>query len=337
MIVDLNGTKTAPIIDITDTTQNKRARSFFLYFIITISIAVLLSLWSYSRPTDRVTETVLKIKEGSTVTEISTLLKTNSIIRSPRLFHAYIRFGGHDTQLPSGSFLFLPNKSLFEVIGQLLRREHGIESVRVTIPEGLNTKQVADILTEHLPYFDAKKFSSAVDLPDVYIFPDTYFFYTTATSDEVFMTLSSNFNLKTKSLREEADLSGKKWSDIVTMASIIEEEAVGEINQGLVSGVLWNRIKLGMRLQVDASFSYLFGKTSAQITLTDLAFDSPFNTYKYAGLPPRHMSHPGLVAMTAALHPTATQYLYYLSDNGGKMHYAKTFTEHKLNKEKYLR
>ena len=121
------------------------------------------------------------------------------------------------------------------------------------------------------------------------------------------------------------------------MASIIEGEAVTPEDRRIVSGILWTRMKNGMRLGVDAPFAYIMGKGSLELTQTDLATTSPYNTYRVAGLPPTPINNPGIDAIAAALAPSSTPYLYYLSDKEGSMHYARTFAEHKLNKEKYLR
>ena len=105
----------------------------------------------------------------------------------------------------------------------------------------------------------------------------------------------------------------------------------------IISGILWKRIGMNMPLQVDAPFLYILGKTSAELTLADLKKDSPYNTYVNRGLPIGPIGNPGFSALRAAVFPASSPYLYYLSDNEGIMHYAKTFEEHKANKEKYLR
>jgi UPF0755 protein len=104
-----------------------------------------------------------------------------------------------------------------------------------------------------------------------------------------------------------------------------------------VAGILWNRITQKLPLQVDATFKYINGKTTATLTLADLQIDSPYNTYVYRGLPPTPINNPGLDAINAALHPIQTKYIYFLTGTDGAMHYAVTFDEHKKNKERYLK
>ena len=147
-----------------------------------------------------------------------------------------------------------------------------------------------------------------------------------------------NFNVKiTPELNAAVAESGRDFSDIVIMASLIEKEAGSRKDAEIISGILWKRIEIGMPLQVDAVFPYIIGKNTYEVTLQDLEVDSPYNTYKYPGLPIGPISNPGLVSIKAAINPQKTNYLYYLNDTNGVMHYATTFDEHKINKARHVR
>jgi len=124
--------------------------------------------------------------------------------------------------------------------------------------------------------------------------------------------------------------------EVLTMASIIEKEVRTPEDMKLVSGVLWKRIEVGMPLQVDAPFIYYNGKNSYTLTKEDLSDDHEYNTYKNKGLPPTAITNPGLDSIRAAITPTNTEYLYFLSDKSGNMYYAKNFEGHKRNRELYL-
>jgi UPF0755 protein len=124
--------------------------------------------------------------------------------------------------------------------------------------------------------------------------------------------------------------------DSIIMASILENEARTTESRKIIAGILWKRLYLGMPLQVDSTFSYINGKNTYDLTLDDLKINSPYNTYLYKGLPPGPISNPGLDAINDAIYPTKTPYLYFLSSKSGDMYYAKTFEEHKRNKELYL-
>ena len=127
-------------------------------------------------------------------------------------------------------------------------------------------------------------------------------------------------------------------NEVIIMASIIEDEANGTLeSKRIVSGILWKRLRLEMPLQVDAPFQYYNGKNSYTLTKEDLKEDHEYNTYTNKGLPPTAITNPGIDSIRAAITPTKTDYLYFLSDKKGNMYYAKNFEEHKINRELYLR
>ena len=146
-----------------------------------------------------------------------------------------------------------------------------------------------------------------------------------------------NFGERIKILEEDIKKFGKSESDVIKMASILENEARLYESRQIVAGILWKRISLKIALQVDAAFKYINGKTTEDLTLDDLKINSPYNTYNRLGLPPTPISNPGLLAIKAAVNPIKTQYLYFLSDKSGNMHYAITLEEHAENKWKYLK
>jgi UPF0755 protein len=185
--------------------------------------------------------------------------------------------------------------------------------------------------------FDKKKFLEITSNQEGYLFPDTYFLYVNVTAEELVEKLRGNFNEKIKTVDEEIEASNKSFSDILIMASIIEKEVATPEDRAIVSGVLWKRIKKGMPLQVDATLGYVTGRTSAQLTVDDLKSTSPYNTYTHKGLPPTPICNPGLDAIKSALNPKDSPYYFYLTGNDGITYFAKTFDEHKKNKEKYLR
>ena len=121
------------------------------------------------------------------------------------------------------------------------------------------------------------------------------------------------------------------------MASIVEKETITDESKYIVSGILWKRIDNGMKLQVDAVFPYIFGKNTFDLTSKDLQFDSPYNTYRYEGLPPGPIASPGFEAIRASLYPEETPYWFYLSDRRSQMHYGRTYEEHLKFRNQYLR
>ncbi len=317
----------------------KRRRVFTAAFVVLLCFFFggVMFLWSVIQPPEMFPETVVvEIPVGFTARGVGEILQYHGIIRSPLLFRTLVRLSGKETEIQSGAFLFSEKMDLLQVTSKMLAGERGISRIRLTVPEGLTIKQLARLVATNLPNVSEGEFLNEAKGWEGYLFPDTYFFFSNATTGPVIVAMEENFAIKTNDLKGESLGLGKKWQDIVTMASIIEEETVSDVDQRMVSGILWNRINIGMRLQVDASFAYLLGKPTSEISTADLLLDSPYNTYRYAGLPPAPISNPGLRAIGAALYPAPSSYLYYLSDKDGVLHYAKTFEEHKLNKAKYL-
>jgi UPF0755 protein len=309
-----------------------------LLFVLCDFLAIVCGLgWWYGQPTGRSLPIEVTIVPGSTVSDIAQTLFEYEVIQSPTLFQLVVRYENKDTVLPSGAFVFPPDEHLWDVVSRLARLDRGIDRVRLTIPEGLTSREMARLVSGALHKVDEEEFLGLLERPKHYVFPDTYFWYGNATSGDVVSTMEDEWSIRTKELKSAVEASGKNWDDIVVMASIIEEEAVTDSDRKRVSGVLWNRINIDMRLQVDASFAYLMDKASSEITMQDLEYNSPYNTYKHKGLPPGPISHPGLSSLTAAVFPTPSKDLYYLADASGVTHFARTFEEHKKNKDRYLR
>jgi UPF0755 protein len=185
----------------------------------------------------------------------------------------------------------------------------------VTIKEGMDNEDIGKLLADKLPSFRKDLFVASTYNKQGYLFPDTYYLYSLDTTDELVKKLSDNFDLKIKSVLSQIEASGKSLDDIITMASILEGEASGKEDIGIISGILWKRISMGMPLQVDVD------KT----------------TYRNKGLPIAPINNPGLLSIKAALNPIDSPYLYYLHDKDGKVHYATAFDEHKKNISRYLK
>lgn len=282
-------------------------------------------------------DTLVVIPSGYSVKEIAGLLRERDVIRSEALFSFLVSYKEKEAAIAAGDYLFTEPLPLWQVVRRFTDGVHGIATHRVTFPEGVTVKEMSRILGAALPGFDQETFLREAKQKEGYFFPDTYFFYSTATSGPVILAMEENFTTKTALLRASSTAKRLVWGDVVTMASIVEKEAATARDRRIIAGILARRITIGMRLQVDAPFLYTLGKTSAQLTVEDLASDSPFNTYRFAGLPPSPIGNPGADAIAAVISPEVTPYLFYLSGPDGTMYYAKTFTEHKANKVKYLK
>lgn len=178
-----------------------------------------------------------------------------------------------------------------------------------------------------------------------YLFPDTYRIYASSTVEEVIDKMLTNFDNKlTAKMRTDIKAQGKTIYSVITMASLIEKEAPIDYQSGdirdakIISGIFWNRLKIGQPLQSDATLSYILSDNKTQHSGRELETDSLYNTYKYRGLPPGPICNPGLLAIEAAIYPSSTDYYYFLTPKGKeKVIYAHTYEEHLQNKYKYLR
>lgn len=279
----------------------------------------------------------LSIERGQTLFSVSNELYTAGALRSRRAFEILMLSLGDEKAVSHGDYYFERPVTVIELALRISDRNFGIDRAQVTFPEGFTNKQMADRLERELSDFDSAEFLRLAEKKEGYLFPDTYIFFPWTTPAQVVEKLEKTFSEKTAPLADELVSSGRTLEDIVIMASLIEKEARGEEDRYLISGILWKRIDKGMPLQVDAPFLYLLGKESSELTRTDLNIDSPFNTYRYKGLPPNAIGNPGIGSIQAALRPKASLYLYYLHDNDGMIYYGRTYQEHLQNIRKHLR
>jgi len=170
-----------------------------------------------------------------------------------------------------------------------------------------------------------------------YIFPDTYFIDASTGEEGLIKKALNNFDRKlTRELREEIDRQGKTIFEVVTLASIVEREVPSYDDKQMIADIFLKRLEAGIGLQSDATVNYVTGKGLAQPTLDDLAIDSPYNTYKYRGLPPGPISNPGIDSIKAVIYPTSNDYYYFLTTKEGEVIYSIDYEEHLDNKAKYL-
>jgi UPF0755 protein len=315
----------------------ERRRSNFLMtlFILGICGAV---VWSFFRPAEALPGgAIVSYEEAVPLETFLEGLKDKGVIRSVILTRLLVGVYGSEKKVPAGEYFIREGEWLPSIAKQLAKGDHQIPTIKVTFPEGMTSREMADLLGKRIPGFDEKTFLSLAEAQEGYLFPNTYEFFATVKPPEIIDKLQEEYKEQVGSLKEELERSGYTEKEMVIMASILEGEVNTSEDRVIVAGILWKRIGMKMPLQVDATFVYLLGKGSEELTLTDLSVDSPYNTYRNKGLPPGPINNPGLEAMRSAITPKDSPYLFYLSDKEGVTHYAKTFDEHKANKAKYLR
>jgi UPF0755 protein len=321
-------------------------RDFFLrYRIILGGIAVfilgllVIAALASAAPRSFPTGAVVSVKAGTTLSQAAELFQARGAIRSAFVFKAYgLLFEGR-RGLKAGDYLLAQPESALRLAYRAVNGIEDIPKIKVTIPEGSNSREAAWLIMKAIPGFNAPAFIAQAKEGKLegMLFPDTYFFPANIAAADAIALMRADFDQQIAALADDIKASGKTKPEILTMASIIEREAASSTDRRIIAGILWKRIKAGMALQVDSPFWYAFGKGTSDLTSDDLKADSPYNTYARTGLPPTPISNPGLAAIEDAAHPTDTKYWYYLSDPKGIMHYAATFDEHVANKRKYIK
>lgn len=309
----------------------------WLTALILIILTVVGYRTTFSPPSTFPSGSIIKIARGTSASEVATQLADAQVIAHPRLLQAFLRVSGGSVRIQAGPYLFKTPENLFTISYRLVTGEYGVPPARITFPEGGTARDTAERVHDAFPDISVSDFISKAQPHEGYLFPDTYLFLPSADADTIIKTMRENFDIKIVPLADDIQASGHTLSDIVIMASLIEKEARTSAVRRMVSGILWNRMKLGMPLQVDAVFGYINGRDTYSPTFDDLKVDSPYNTYLHKGLPPGPISNPGFDSLDAALHPTKTDYLYYLTGTDGVMHYATTYAAHQANQRKYLR
>lgn len=288
-------------------------------------------------PADFPAGDLLVIPKGASLPDIVKQFSDARVVKHPEVLRSLLRLSGAGSRVQSGAYLFSSPENVLTIAYRLATGEHGLPPVRLTFPEGMTVREMALKIGEAMPAISPQDFIAAAKSKEGYLFPDTYLFSPDASIEVIMTAMRKNFDEKISSLSRDIQASGHSLGSIVIMASLLEKEARTDVNRRLVAGVLWNRLFRGMPLQVDAVFGYIYNRDTYSPSFADLKVNSPYNTYTHVGLPPGPINNPGIDALTAALHPTKTDYLYYLTDKEGVMHYAKTYAAHQANEEKYLR
>lgn len=286
-------------------------------------------------------EVTFVIPKGQSIQRIGERLEEERLIKNAIGFRYVVWRKKLSSKIQAGSFQLSAAQTPGEIVQKLTK---GTEDVRVTIPEGKRKEELPEYFKE-FSEFDAAEFLALSEDDEGYLFPDTYLFPAQADAVIVHEQLRSNFDkvVKDNGLEAKIKKNNATLKTIVTMASLLEREAQSAEDMKIVAGILYNRLQNGMPLQVDATMQYAKGydaKTKqwwSPPLAADKTSDSPYNTYKVTGLPPGPISNPGLKALIAAIEPTPSDYLFYITDNTGKMHYAVTYDEHLVNIEEYLR
>jgi UPF0755 protein len=282
-----------------------------------------------------------EVPRRATARQIASLLTDAKLIRHPWAFLIMARLLGEAENLKAGEYELRPNMGPAEIIDKLSRGDAIAQWF--TIPEGYTLEQVADELAKNnlaekrvfmrMVHSAPSRFGLGVDVPrhslEGYLFPDSYKVKVGVGEASIIQAMVQTFDEKVlKGLATEITASDLSLDKVITIAAMIEREAQKPEDRPLIAAVIRNRLARKMPLQIDATVLYALGKHKSQVLLKDLAIDSPYNTYRYGGLPPGPICSPGLSSIEAALRPAKADYLYYVARRDGSHIFTRTLAEH---------
>lgn len=288
----------------------------------------------------------LFVQAHSGVVGIGSTLAREGVVRNAYAFAIVAKLQGKGSALKAGHYRFSGELTLDQVIDRLAEgpNDSASDKTRVTIPEGYTVDQIGKLLAEK-GILDADQFQRFVSDPasfsgltadfalprtclEGYLFPDTYDFLPHSSPTQIVNEMLLNFSRRFyRPYQHEIESAAGGLSAVVIKASLIEREARAEADRPRIAGVLDNRLKKGMKLQIDATV--LYGREhKSRIFLGDLKRESPYNTYLHAGLPVGPIANPGISSLLAALHPDNNEFLYYVARPNGYHTFTRTFAEH---------
>ncbi len=301
------------------------------------------------------------IEPGETAVTIASRLEEMGLITDADLFRLYIRYHGIDAHLEAGDYELSPNMTMKEIAERL--QHSRLEEVTVTIPEGWRAEQMAELLTEKnildgdelialvkeggdFDYGFLSLAGGSVPSLEGFLFPETYRLPAKASARDLIERMLKTFDQRfTAEMRQTAASKGMTIYEVVTLASIVEREAVVPDERPRIASVYLNRLTAGMLLNADPTVQYALGYRAdtdqwwkTPVSLEEYSqVDSPYNTYLYRGLPPGPICSPGLASIQAVLEPAQTEYYYFVARGDGSHIFAKTAEEHERNVAEYQR
>lgn len=304
-----------------------------IFFLFPLILLILLGLYLYSltlAPTSDSTKKVFVINQGEPLLTIASRLEKLNFVRSRYAFIVYSRLSGLNTQIKAGTFYLTSSEKLIEQIQKLTKG--GSTDYWFKIIPGSRIEE----------FSPDTEFSSAALGLEGQLFPDSYLIPKYYTPSQILDLILKNFEDKRIEAKNKSSTTLSD-SEVLVLASLLEREAKTLVDKKIIAGIIKNRLEVGMPLQIDATVQYAkdsLGRPEKYwkpITKADLSIVSPYNTYKNKELPPSPICNPGFDSLVAAYHPTESDYVYYINDSQGIMHYAKNLEEHNANVAKYLR
>jgi UPF0755 protein len=292
---------------------------------------------------------LVDVPQGAGTRAIGERLVAAGVVQDRLTFRAALWASGSAKHLKAGEYRFDHPMSAREVVAKIARGD--VDLISITFPEGLTIAEMSRIFEAHgfgtaADFVEATKDTAAIRALDPvatdlegYLFPETYALPRRARAADLVHAMTERFvKVLTPELRAQASAHGLNVRQLVTLGSIVEKETARPEERPIVAAVYSNRLRLGMGLQCDPTVIYALqraGHYDGNIRRDDLMFDSPYNTYRYAGLPPGPIAAPGKSALEAAANPAENDFLYFVSRNDGSHEFARTLGEHNRNVQRF--
>jgi UPF0755 protein len=322
--------------------------SFILVFVLFMLFYFLFLNKTYRNTYE---EAVVKINRGQNLSSVARELEKEGVIYNRYFFIAAGRLLGYQENIIPGEYKFGNGFTNIDIL-KIITDPYLTRSVTLTIPEGMNIRQIGRLLSRQFDLDSAKFVSEAsndslikefgieAENLEGYLFPDTYSLSLSAHGGmerEIVRIMFKEFQKNiTPAMYDEMKRRKLTLKDVITMASIIEGETRFVPEKKIIAGVYYNRLKKRMRLEADPTVQYVLpGGAKRRLVYSDLKFKSPYNTYLHAGLPPGPINNPGLSSIMAALYPDVNNYLYFVAKGDGSHRFASSFEEHKRNIQQY--
>ncbi len=318
--------------------------------------------WQFVAPAGKAGPLVpFRITPGEGVHQVSDNLYAQHLVRSQFWFETWVWLTGTEGKFQAGEYYLPPQVNTINLVRLLTGAAEPTNEVTLTLIEGWRFTQMADYLKGE-QFTGSSAFRELVATPkrftpllqhsgvttlqpglapptlEGYLFPDTYRLFRTATAEDLVLKMLMTFVQRfDPTWGTELGRRGITLSQAVTMASIVEREVKTDEDRAMVADIFWRRLKAGQGLEADSTINYITGKADPAVSAKDLNTTSPYNTYRYRGLPPGPISNPGVSALKATVYPKPNPYWYFLTTPGGEVIYSKTFAEHLRAKQRYIR
>jgi UPF0755 protein len=321
----------------------------FLIGVLLIAAAIVMALFVpaawFSEPKSGAPNLTISIAASSTAATVADQLVEKGILTTTMGYRLYAMIDAAANKPRAGSYTVQPGMS-YRVIAKKIASGPQRDEVSVKVIEGWSLMDEANMLKDMGVTLEKPLVSDyesdypfLAGLPkgvtlEGYLFPDTYRVWKDQLPEGLIKKQLDEFTKKTDDFGTELKKQGRSMNDVVTLASIVQKEVADKSEMKTVAGIFWNRLKIGMPLQSDATVNYITHAGNTRPTAKELKSESPYNTYLNKGLPPGPISNPGADALEAALFPEKSSYLYFLTDANGKLYLAKTLDEHIRNRNK---